>query len=104
MAFSEKEQSTIGRLFRFFTNHPKAIVEVTFSANEPFLAKADGFYETDNGLETNEDGYEEFYAILLKRLDRGEYVELTYLHFPKCITYNGEFVAGTAEDFSKGEQ
>ena len=62
-----------------------------------FLAVNDGAYETDYGLDIDEEGYEEYNAILLQRLDNKEYVELTYLHFPLCIICNGVFVTGTVQ-------
>ncbi len=95
--FTEKEESTIGKLYRFLKANPKATLLVEFEGQPAFKAIMDTAYETDNGLEIDEEGYEEFNAILLERLDNGEYVELTYLHFPTRITCNGEFVAGTAQ-------
>ncbi len=94
--FTEKEQGTIAMLYRFLKRNPGAILNVEFEGQPPFEAVKDTSYETDNGLELGEEGYEEFYAILLQRIDNKELIELTYLHFPVRITCNGEFVAGTA--------
>lgn len=103
--FSPKEYTTIRRLFCFFEEHKDAKVLVEFEKQKPFMATMDMIYETDNDLEIDDKGYEEFYAILLKRLDNGKYEELTYLHFPMRITYNGEFIAGTeAPDAIQGVQ
>ncbi len=93
--FNEKEQNTIGVLYRFLKQHPTAMLLVEFEGQTPFIAQKDTSYETDNGLELDEEGYEEFYAILLRRQEDKELIELTYHHFPKRITCNGEFVAGT---------
>ena len=95
--FTEKEQNTVGKLYRFLKVNPTAILDVEFEGLPIFKAIKDTSYETDNGLNIDEEGYEEFYAILLQRLDNKEFVELTYLHFPLRITCNGVFVAGTEQ-------
>ena len=95
--FSEKEQNTIGKLYRFLKNNPNAILQVEFDGQAVFQAIKDTSYETDNGLEPDEEGYEEFYAILLQRTDNNEAVELTYKHFPLLVTCNGKYVAGTKQ-------
>ena len=95
--FTDKEQNTIAKLYRFLKANPRAILDVEFEGVPIYKAVKDTSYETDNGLEIGENGYEEFYAILLQRLDNKEYVELTYLHFPLRITCNGVFVAGTVQ-------
>lgn len=92
-----KEEKTIGKLFDFLEAHPKAVLEIEFDHEERFSAVKEGRYDTDNGLEMDDEGYEEFSAILLERLDNKELIELTYRHFPKCITCNGKFVAGTEQ-------
>ena len=95
--FTEKEQNTIGTLYRFLKNNPNAILQVEYEGQPMFQAVKDTSYETDNGLEVDEEGYEEYYAILLRRTDNKELVELTYKHFPLRITSNGKYVAGTQE-------
>ena len=95
MVITQKEESTIGVLYRFFHKHRHDVIEVEFNHEPKYQAIMDTAYDTDNGLEMDEEGYEEFAAILLKRLDNDELVELSYHHFPKRITCNGEFVAGT---------
>ena len=95
--FIDKEQNTIGKLYDYLKANPKAILEVEFPSEPVFQAVNDGAYETDNGLDIDEEGYEEYNAILLQRLDNKEYVELSYLHFPLRITCNGVFVAGTVQ-------
>ena len=93
--FTQKEESTIGVLYRFLHRHPNEVIEVEFENESKYQAVMDTSYDTDNGLEMDEEGYEEFYAILLRRQEDKELIELTYHHFPKRITCNGEFVAGT---------
>ena len=99
----EKEEKTIGVLYDFFEKHPMAVVTVEFENERPFLATFDGDYETDNGLEIDEVGYEEFIAILLQRKDNGQLEELTYHRFPKRILWGNEVVAGTAAEPPTGE-
>ena len=97
MLITKKEENTIGVLYRFLHKYPNEVIEVEFENEPKYQAVMDTAYDTDNGLEMDEEGYEEFSAILLERLDNKELVELTYHHFPKRITCNGKFVAGTDE-------
>ena len=93
---TEREEKTIGKLYGFLKANPNAILDVEF-ASESFKAIKDGCYETDNGLEMDEEGYEEYNAILLQRVDNGKYVELTYRHFPRRISCDGRVIAESDE-------
>ena len=42
-------------------------------------------YETDNGLEDDEDGYEEYNAIAFLNTSTNELFEINYLNLPKTI-------------------
>jgi len=93
----DSEKETFGRLYAFTSTNPDAVLTVTTDNGVVFNATVDTDYETDNGLEMTAPGYEEFHAMLLKRIDTGELLEITYHNFPLRITCNGVFVAGTAE-------
>ncbi len=40
----------------------------------------------------HKQGYEEYHAMLLRRTDTGELFEISYKHFPRRISANGEVV------------
>ncbi len=42
-------------------------------------------YETDNGLEDDEDGYEEYNAVAFLNIQTEELFEINYLNLPKSI-------------------
>ena len=91
MLITPKEENTIGTLYLFLHQHPHTILSVKMEA-ESFTAVMDSAYDTDNGLELDEEGYEEFSAILLERQDNGALVELTYHHFPQTIQADGKVI------------
>ena len=47
-------------------------------------------YESDNGLEEDEDGYEEYQCILFRRIPDGALIELNYHNIPVKVIYNGQ--------------
>ena len=102
MIIAEKEKDTIGVLYKFLSQHPGAVLTIEFDRGDSFVAIFDTAYETDNGLEVTESGYEEFNAILLQRKDNGQLEELTYHRFPKRILWGNEVVTGTAAEPSTG--
>ncbi len=53
--------------------------------HETIMAKYDTMYETDNGLEDDEEGYEEYNAIVFCNLETNELFEVTYLNLPKTV-------------------
>ncbi|MBQ6470343.1 MAG: hypothetical protein IJJ33_00030 [Victivallales bacterium] len=91
------EKETFGKLYAFTSTNPDAILTITMNNGVVFNAVADTDYETDNGLEMSDPGYEEFHAMLLRRIDTGELLEITYHNFPRRITCDGVFVAGSEE-------
>ncbi len=84
--FYEKEKKNFALLYDFVYRNPQCSLNVVMENGDVFQAEYDTDYETDNGLEMDEKGYEEYHAILLRRLDTGEYVEITYKNFPCRIT------------------
>ena len=42
-------------------------------------------YESDNGLEDDEEGYEEYNAIAFLNIETNELFEINYLNLPKTI-------------------
>lgn len=89
MLITPKEESTIGKLYDYLNRNPKEELTLSFPGFPKYKAVLDTCYETDNGLEIDEDGYEEYAAILLRRIDTGELIELTYHDFPARLNAKG---------------
>ena len=92
------EKETFGKLYAFTSTNSDAILTITMNNGIVFNAVFDTDFESDNGLEMSDPRYEEFHAMLLRRIDTGELMEITYHNFPRRITCDGVFVAGTEKE------
>ena len=88
----DKEKNTFGVLYAFISRNPYVPLDIELENGELFQAVFDTDYETDNGLEMDEEGYEEYHAILVRRADTGKLFEITYKNFPKRISANGSVI------------
>lgn len=62
MFSNELEEGLMRSLMSFFDeNHNKSVI-IEWKDGTKIKVLLDTFYETDNGLEIEEDGYEEYYA------------------------------------------
>lgn len=99
MFFSEKEDKIIGPLFEFIDNNPDQKYRMVLQDDTVLIAHLDTCYETENGLEEDEDKYEEFFACLfiidkiisIKNEEKNtykvnEFLEITYHNCPKSFT------------------
>ena len=90
MIIYDKENNGFSTLIHFINERYDASVifglEFKFIyENETVIAKYDTMYETDNGLEDDEDGYEEYNAIAFLNTSTNELFEINYLNLPKTI-------------------
>ena len=90
MIIYDKENNGFSTLIRFINEQYDAntIFDLEFKFiydNETITAKYDTMYETDNGLEDDEDGYEEYNAIAFLNIQTDELFEINYLNLPKSI-------------------
>ena len=99
MFFSEKEQRIMEPLFEMVNNSSTKNYKITLEDETVLHAIFDTCYESDNGLEEGEEGYEEFFACLfliqevafVKEEYKGvyrenEFLEITHHNYPKEIT------------------
>ena len=64
-----------------------------YDNNDRFvIAVYDTDYESDNGLDEDEEGYEEYQCIAFKRVDNGELFEVDYHRIPVRVICDGESV------------
>ena len=55
-------------------------------------ATYDTDFESDNGLEENEAGYEEYHCILFRRVSDGKLVEVNYRQIPVKVICDGQLL------------
>ncbi len=62
--------------------------------NEAHFVEAvyDTDYESDNGLDENDDGYEEFQCIAFKRITDGKLFEVNHYQIPVKAVCNGHVI------------
>lgn len=90
MILNKKENNGFTKLLRFINE--KYDENIVFDLEFKFIyetktitAKYDTMYETDNGLEDDEEGYEEYNAIAFLNVATDELFEINYLNLPKSI-------------------
>lgn len=49
-------------------------------------------YESDNGLDEDEEGYEEYHCILFKRISDGHLIEVNYHQIPAKVECDGNVI------------
>lgn len=62
------------KLLEYSTAKPK--IEITWDNNQSSLCEIDTFYDTDNGLELDDEGYEEYHVALVKEVINNNYIEI----------------------------
>jgi hypothetical protein len=79
--------------FEFLLNYVHEHSEGTYCLydNEGQFIEAvyDTDYESDNGMDEDEDGYEEFQCILFRRISDGSLFEVNYHKIPVKVIFNG---------------
>ena len=90
MILNKKENNGFTKLLRFINE--KYDENIVFDLEFKFIyetktitAKYDTMYETDNCLEDDEEGYEEYNAIAFLNVATDELFEINYLNLPKSI-------------------
>lgn len=66
MFFSEKEEKIIGNLFKDISEEPYKIYILEFYDGSILKAQMDTCYESDNGLEEDDEQYQEYYACAME--------------------------------------
>ena len=90
MKLYEKENNGFTKLLHFINEKYDAniVFDLEFKfiyETETITAKYDTMYESDNGLEDDEEGYEEYNAIAFLNIETDELFEINYLNLPKSI-------------------
>lgn len=98
MFFSENEEKIMKNLFEDISKEPHKMYRLEYEDGSILEVKQDTCYETDNGMEEDEEEYQEYYACAMKIISiirnvelsqdfkEGMLIELNYLNYPKSIT------------------
>lgn len=84
------ETKAFDLLYHFVHHHSGGVYQLVFQNGAEITAVYDTDYETDNGLEFEETGYEEYITILFKNISDNALVEVNCFHFPSKVFYHGE--------------
>lgn len=84
MGFYEKENNGFSEFYRYVLKHSNETYVFVYGEKN-ITATFDCMYESDNGLEDNEDGYDEYHAISFLDLETKELFEVNYSNLPTSI-------------------
>ena len=68
-------------LLKYLHSNENAVYKLIFDESE-ILAYYDTDFESDNGLDEDEDGYEEYQCIAFKKVNDGTLFEVNYHNLP----------------------
>ena len=104
MYYSSEDKNIMRGLFIAVDKFPNEIYTLEFSDGTIIRAKIDTLFETDNGIELGEDGYEEYNACAMRvieivvlgkdhHFEEGKLTEINYHNYPLSIkTSSGEII------------
>lgn len=84
MILKEEEQGRFKELLLYCHANPKSVYKLVTKGNSR-LAYYDTDYETDNGLEMDEPGYEEYQGIAFMSVNGEGLFEINYHNLPEEV-------------------
>ncbi len=87
---NRNEEGTFKQLLQFINQHPNDLYTL-YCGSTKTEANYVTDYESDNGLELDDDGYEEYQCIVFKSAENGTLFEINYHTMPDKIT-SGETI------------
>ena len=77
-------------LYKFVHEHSKEEFTFVDSTGSSMIAMLDTAYETDNGKDESEEGYEEYLALAFCSKETGKLFEINYHTLPTAVFCNNE--------------
>lgn len=90
----KNEKVNFEKLLCYTHSAPNGTYEFFDITGSSIKASYDTDYETDNGLEPDDENYEEFYGIAFKSLKSGNMFEITYKNMPIKALCDGVTIYG----------
>lgn len=95
MFFSNEERRIMEKLFMSINENADQVYILEYPNGDKVEAQADTCYETDNGLEIGDSGYEEYHACAMRivkviedkngSFKEGSLIEINYHTYPQQI-------------------
>ena len=97
MFFSKQEEKIMGNLFKDISEEPHKVYTLKFVDGSIVEVKHDTCYETDNGLDEDDEQYQEYHACAMriinvikdasleKKYREQMLIEINYLNYPQSI-------------------
>lgn len=103
MSLFAREKNNMRRLLLAANDRSEELYTLIFPNGDTVIASIDVYYETDNGLDLDDEKYEEYYACAMrvekiiedksKSLAEGKLIEINYRNYPlKIIDSQGNII------------
>ena len=86
----EELEQKLETLHQYVTDNPDAELKMIDESGSFIFATFDTAYASDNGLDPEEEGYEEYNAIAFCEKTTGELFEMAYFNIPTEVWHNGK--------------
>ena len=91
MSFFEKELNGFDVIYKYVDRNEDGIYELSFN-NKIIRCNFETCYESDNGLDENDENYDEYEVIVFSNIDNNYNFEINYKNIPDEVYHNGKLV------------
>ncbi|MCR4784576.1 MAG: hypothetical protein K6A35_08705 [bacterium] len=87
------QEGELKKLLIYLHKSPNTVYSLV-NGKESVLAYYDTDFESDNGLDESDEGYEEFHCIVFRKVNDGTLFEVNYHNLPEKVMCKGVTVIG----------